>query len=146
MQKVKICKKCKSKEQGNFKGYWPFLKDDYYTCMNCGGTIEDIDFDSNDFFTLWQASNDIKFIDAMIDLHEKDPIEYGIKMSQIQNQVNQQKAIQNQTDNTPKCPTCGSRNIEKISATSKAIGAGLFGIFSKTARCQFKCKSCGYKW
>lgn len=48
--------------------------------------------------------------------------------------------------NAPKCPTCGSTNIEKITATSKAIGAMAFGLFSKTAKSQFKCKNCGYKW
>ena len=51
-----------------------------------------------------------------------------------------------QPSNVPHCPTCGSTNIKKISATSKAVGAGLFGLFSKTARSQFECKSCGYKW
>lgn len=48
--------------------------------------------------------------------------------------------------NKPKCPTCGSINIEKISTTSKVIGATMFGLLSKTARSQFKCKNCGYKW
>ncbi len=46
----------------------------------------------------------------------------------------------------PKCPTCGSTNISKISATSKALGAIGFGLLSKTAKSQFKCKNCGYKW
>lgn len=47
---------------------------------------------------------------------------------------------------SPKCPTCGSTNIEKISTTSKVVGATMFGLLSKTARSQFKCKNCGYKW
>lgn len=51
-----------------------------------------------------------------------------------------------QSTNIPHCPTCGSSNIKKISVTSKAVGAGLFGLFSKTARSQFECKDCGYKW
>ena len=55
-------------------------------------------------------------------------------------------ATQQSTTNIPKCPTCGSTNIKKISATSKVVGAGLFGLFSKTARSQFECKDCGYKW
>ena len=50
------------------------------------------------------------------------------------------------TNNLPKCPTCDSTNISKISATSKAIGVATFGIFSKTAFFQFKCNNCGYKW
>lgn len=48
--------------------------------------------------------------------------------------------------NIPKCPTCGSTNIEKISSLNKAAGAVMFGLFSKTAKSQFKCKNCGYKW
>lgn len=48
--------------------------------------------------------------------------------------------------NIPKCPTCGSTNIEKISTTSKVVGAAMFGLLSKTAKSQFKCKNCGYKW
>lgn len=50
------------------------------------------------------------------------------------------------TQNQPKCPTCSSTNIQKISATSKAAGAMTFGLFSKTAKSQFKCNNCGYKW
>ncbi len=45
-----------------------------------------------------------------------------------------------------KCPTCGSTNISKISVASRAISATAFGLFSKTARSQFKCNHCGYKW
>lgn len=48
--------------------------------------------------------------------------------------------------NVPKCPTCSSTKITKISTTSKVAGAAMFGLFSKTARSQFKCNSCGYKW
>lgn len=44
------------------------------------------------------------------------------------------------------CPTCGSTNIVHISAASKAVGAYTFGLFSKTAKSQFRCKDCGYKW
>lgn len=56
---------------------------------------------------------------------------------------NRQQSIRS---SKPKCPTCGSANISKISATSKAIGAIGFGLLSKTARSQFKCNKCGYKW
>lgn len=48
--------------------------------------------------------------------------------------------------NVPKCPTCGSTNIKKISTTSKVMGAAMFGLFSKTARSQFECQNCHYKW
>lgn len=46
----------------------------------------------------------------------------------------------------PHCPTCGSTNVKKISDLRKAGGAIMFGLFSKTARSQFECGNCGYKW
>lgn len=46
----------------------------------------------------------------------------------------------------PTCPTCGSTNIEKISAAKKVGGSLLFGIFSSDVRNSMHCKDCGYKW
>ena len=48
--------------------------------------------------------------------------------------------------NIPKCPTCGSTNIEKISTTSKAIGFVAVGVFSSNFGKTMHCKNCGYKW
>lgn len=49
-------------------------------------------------------------------------------------------------DDNPQCPTCHSYNIDPISSTSRAAHAVTFGFLSKTARSQFKCNNCGYKW
>lgn len=46
----------------------------------------------------------------------------------------------------PKCPTCNSPNIKKISSSRKLAGAIGFGLLSKTAKSQFECNDCGYKW
>ena len=48
--------------------------------------------------------------------------------------------------NIPKCPTCGSTNIEKISTSKKVGGAMLFGLFSSDVRNTMHCKNCGAKW
>lgn len=48
--------------------------------------------------------------------------------------------------NTPKCPTCGSTNIKKISSTTKVTNTVLFGIFGNKRKKQFHCESCGYEW
>lgn len=48
--------------------------------------------------------------------------------------------------NVPKCPTCQSTNIKKISVGAKVFGASMFGLFSKTATSQFQCLNCSYKW
>ena len=49
-------------------------------------------------------------------------------------------------ENVPKCPTCQSTNIEKISLTKKAVGGVLFGLFSSNVRKTMHCKNCGFKW
>lgn len=55
------------------------------------------------------------------------------------------KTVVSQT-NIPKCPTCGSNNIEKISTTKKLFGGAMFGLFSSDVRNTMHCKNCGYKW
>ena len=48
--------------------------------------------------------------------------------------------------NKPKCPTCGSTNVEKISFGKKAVGGAMFGLLSSDVRKSMHCKNCGYKW
>lgn len=67
-------------------------------------------------------------------------------MSQFRNQVQQQKTTSQTNSNTIKCPTCNSTKVKRISGTAKVAGAVAFGLLSKTAKSQFKCENCGYKW
>lgn len=46
----------------------------------------------------------------------------------------------------PKCPTCGSTNIKKISTMERAVSVGTLGLFSKKINKSFKCGNCGYTW
>ena len=46
----------------------------------------------------------------------------------------------------PQCPTCKSYSVKKISGIKRAAYGSMFGLFSKTAKSQFECKNCGYKW
>lgn len=55
-------------------------------------------------------------------------------------------AFRNGGQNLPKCPTCGSLNVEKISAGKKIFGGAMFGLFSSDVRNTMHCKNCGYKW
>lgn len=48
--------------------------------------------------------------------------------------------------NTPKCPTCGSTNVSKISTAKKAFGFAAVGVFSSNFGKTMKCKNCGHKW
>ena len=47
---------------------------------------------------------------------------------------------------TPKCPTCGSTDLCKVSVGAKAVSVGLFGIFSQKVKKTWHCNSCGYEW
>lgn len=124
----------------NFKNNYKFKE-----CPICGGknTMRNEEED-----TLNAISTDPQFLQAMRDLKEKDIIEYELKMSQFRSQIeqkNQAQATQAKM-NVPHCPTCGSTNIEKISAGKKIKGSILFGLFSSDVRNQMHCKSCGHKW
>ncbi len=46
----------------------------------------------------------------------------------------------------PKCPTCGSTKIKRISASSKVGNAMLFGLFGNKRKKQFHCDDCKYEW
>lgn len=112
-------------------------------CPICKST----DWEDADLIALKEISNDTDFLEAMIELKKKDPIEYQLKISQFKANLQQQESNKKvEEDNTLRCPTCNSTKVKKISATSKVVGASMFGLFSKTARSQFKCERCGYKW
>lgn len=48
--------------------------------------------------------------------------------------------------NAPKCPMCGSINIEKISTTSRAVSVAAVGLASGKIGKQYKCKKCKHMW
>lgn len=48
--------------------------------------------------------------------------------------------------NIPKCPTCGSSNIKRVSGTSKAVSVAMFGLLSQKVKKHFHCNNCGYEW
>ena len=58
-----------------------------------------------------------------------------------------QQYILNQTlENVPRCPTCNSTKVEKISTTKRWVSTGLFGLASSNIGKTMHCKNCGYKW
>ena len=48
--------------------------------------------------------------------------------------------------NIPKCPTCGSTNLTKIGAATRAVDGFFFGRLSVEGRAQWRCGSCGHLW
>ena len=49
-------------------------------------------------------------------------------------------------NNVPKCPTCGSTNIRRISTLDRAVSVGILGIFSGKIGKNYECLNCKAKW
>lgn len=54
--------------------------------------------------------------------------------------------LESTQSNIPKCPTCQSPNIKKVSTASKAASVALWGIFSQKVKKQWHCNNCGSEW
>lgn len=161
---VKFCPVCNETKQNTSlcfnnerfreftKGYFYLFepKEDTKICPCCEkGVLEDSPLTFEEFKIIDNVSDsDRQFLEAMIELKKKDPIEYQLKMSQFKANLKQQESSKKvEEDNKPKCPTCGSTDLSKISGMKKAAKVGFFGIFGagdlgKT----WKCNNCGSKW
>lgn len=145
-----LCEEC-AKRYGRANGYLWVYKDTTVFCPQCQRDVNaDINLTilpitSDDLFYLKEISNDATFIEAMIDLHEKDIIEYELKMSQFRNQVEQQRqtenVVQTQQSNQVKCPKCKCTDIGVENR-----GYSLIWGFIGSGKSMNVCKKCGYKW
>lgn len=63
-------------------------------------------------------------------------------------QLSPEQRAHNQAEwqNKPKCPTCQSMNLKKISTTSKVVNTAVWGIFGTKRHKTFHCNNCGYEW
>ena len=136
---IKKCDKC-----GNIAIY----TQDY--CVHksnyCNGNLVEVNISYDDFLILCDISEDNDFLQAMIDLKEKDIIEYNLKITQFKLQLEQHKNNKVQNDNRPKCPTCSSTNLKEISGLSKAGSVAMLGLLSQKVKKIYHCNSCGYEW
>ena len=119
-------------------------------CPFCKSHLIDIGITRDEFFTIAESSNyNRAVVLAMIDLKQKDPIEYQLKLNQFEIQYNEKKKMKSQTKSsytsskpTVSCPYCKSTNTTKITATSKAVSVAVWGIFSRKVHKQWHCNSC----
>ena len=110
-------------------------------CPICKST----DWEDADLIALKEISNDTDFLEAMIELKKKDPIEYQLKISQfkanLQQQESQQKEQEEKSKNQIHCPRCKSTSIQTINR-GYSFWTGFLGSGSPRNVCQ----KCGYKW
>ncbi len=67
-------------------------------------------------------------------------------MLRLKKIIDEMEEEQKEPLNKPKCPTCQSTNIKKVSTTSKVINTAIYGIFGTKRYKTFHCNNCGYEW
>ena len=163
MKVVKYCEKCFKDQTGYLKtmndilgwdeeytkkydtiGFYCCEENKEYCTYHPDEKLYQMQLSTSEFNALSKISNDSNFIISMDKLKEENIIDFNLKMSQFK--ANSQTEDQNANNNIPHCPTCGSTNVEKISAGKKVLGGAMFGLFSSNVRNSMHCKKCGYKW
>ena len=91
---------------------------------------------SNPLFSIEEYN---KQINKQIEV-ENEISEYQ-KKKQLEIQSKNLKTMNN-NNCVPKCPTCGSTNIKKISTTNRIVSTGLFGLASSKIGKQWHCNNC----
>ena len=142
---LRYCQNCNLKDpeyKHKIRGrYSTYLEENNYICEVCGAQVIDLGILSSDFSIIVKVSDEPQFLKYMIDLNEKDPVEYQLKLSQFKTQVQQQENTRAQAANTVKCPRCGSANI-----TAGQRGFSLLTGFVGFGRTVNRCANCGHKW
>lgn len=80
---------------------------------------------------------------------EKEKIKEQEKKEKLHEEYKKKREAEKAYEAThpkPKCPTCGSTNVEKISTANRMVSVGILGLASDKIGKQFCCKNCGYKW
>lgn len=137
-EKVKLCKRCR--EHGHTiietNGYW--IGFDICPIRDCSSELIDVNLDSDELKVLREVSKDPNFIETMIELKEKDIIEFNLKISQFKSQRNTQiksKSLK------PQCPKCNSTEIGVVNR-----GYSIVWGFIGSGKSMNACKMCGHKW
>lgn len=152
-----ICSKCGSKglaPSGTKKCFcggdmilFPVTKDQYVKMSDYekNKMIEEMNIhpliSRDDAYLIYNVTHSTEIIDAMIELKQKDIIEYGLKLSQFKSQLEQKSQINQQEKNQVHCPKCGSTNI-----TAGQRGYSLLTGFIGSSNTVNRCAKCGYKW
>lgn len=143
MHTIKYCPICK-KDLPN-----PYFTPEFFICCSSPDDHESQFVDTGllyeEAIIIRDISEDVSFLEAMIDLKQKDPIEFQLKMSQFKATQPQIKAAE-ESSSVPKCPTCNSINVQKIGGLERVGSVAIFGLFSKKINKSFKCGNCGHTW
>lgn len=128
MKTYKYCPHC-----GNVQEY-----ESLENCLLCNTTMvtTDIPYD----FMEWTTNEE----EVKNRIYKK----YGVKYKKEYDPHALEKLAQakEKEEYIPRCPTCNSPDICKISIGRKIVGFGVAGVFSSNFGKTMVCNNCGYKW
>lgn len=134
---MKICENCGTISE--------FSSGECKTC--CNSKITDLKISTQEWFNLTPTQKETVIKNALSLSDETyELIQEAWRNNKKNIQPMSRPTQTNFQQNTPKCPTCGSTNIEKISTAKKAVGFVAVGVFSSNFGKTMHCKNCGYKW
>lgn len=96
-----------------------------------------------DYFKCDEATAKIVFMDFKTKIYD-DLFKPNSTLSPAE--IARNNAIAQEWQNKPKCPTCNSTNLKKVSTTSKVVNTAVFGLFGTKRHKTFHCNNCGYEW
>ena len=125
-------------------------------CISCGS---DLFGTGKDRTTFWKRSEDKQECRRLLKRFAEtvreeyvynnplfDKAKYEAREQEDREWAERNKAGLNPLDNLPKCPTCGSTNLSRLSGVGMITMFGGFGVTDGNAGKTFKCNNCGYRW
>ena len=109
-------------------------------CKKCGSTNQTLMISKDRKSIFCRNCNNFEdiYVSEEIQQYWKDQ-EAAEKQAKMQANIQSNK-------NVPKCPTCQSSDLKKISMTSKAVNTMMFGFLGTKRNKTFHCNNCGYEW
>lgn len=145
---VKYCPYCKKYQPSTF-----------YDCAFCLRKLwllkdweETDDEEKEDWLKYPMPAKDISVIDSdLVKKNQNEATAYDAKIkAEIQEKLDEERRKAEEEAAkpvyTPKCPTCGSPDLEKIGTASKVLDVAFWGFASGKVKKTFHCNNCGYEW
>lgn len=145
---VKYCPYCKKYQPSTF-----------YDCAFCLRKLwllkdweETEDEEKEDWLKYPMPAKDISGMDAdTVRKNQDEAAAYDAKVkAEIQEKLDEERRKAEEEVAkpiyTPKCPTCGSPDLEKIGTASKVLDIAFWGFASGKVKKTFHCNNCGYEW
>ena len=118
-------------------------------CIRCHGTLIETKYTYGDWMGM-PGYNDVSkeqvFQEYVYNNEQYDPELIAEWDNRIRRGSGSSSFISEQNDNKPKCPTCGSTNIRKISTLNRAVSIGTLGLLSGKIGKNYECLNCKAKW